>query len=222
MRVLTIVLWLAIFLNFTIGDDFEGGYFSENENKEGYYFWADTKEFSWFKFQNGTRELGQGIFEQTSDSITLKFGPARKQFDVVESYEVVARGNELVEIVFTDADGKPIEGLNIKLEKLGITTTTNKNGEAILETKSARMDTDEIDFRIDGYRTYQQTMPLNRFRYRFTVVADKGRKYKENQVEKLKFEVKRKEIELIDGIRSKYFKRVTRNRFMDLYHGFKE
>jgi hypothetical protein len=221
MRVFTILLLFAIFLNFTT-HDFEGGYLSEKENKEGYYFWTDTKEFSWFKFQNNFKEFGRGTFEQTSDSITLNFGPARKQFDIKEGKEFVERGNESVEIAFTDADGKPIEGLEIKLEKLGLRAITDKNGVATLDTKGTKIDKDEIDFRTEKYRTYQQTVYLKRQRYNFIVVADKGRKYKENQTEKLKFAIKGKEIEISHGKNKNYFKPVTRNRFMDLYHGFKK
>jgi len=221
MRAFVILLLLTTFLNFT-RNDFEGGYLSDGENKEGYYFWTDTKEFSWFKFQNGTKQFGRGTFEQTSDSITLNFGPARKQFDVTENKEFVDRGSESIEIVFSDVDGKPLEGLVVTLEKLGSIAITNKNGVATLETKFAQNDKDEIDFRIGDYRTYQQTIYLKCERYRFSVVADKERQYKENQTEKLRLVAKGKQIEISDGKSSRYFRRVTRNRFMDLYHGFKK
>ncbi len=222
MKLFTILLFFVTLSSFT--DDAKDEYFlCETENKEGYYLWrGDTLGFTWFKFHSDVKEFGQGTFEQTSDSIILTFGPARKQFDTEESSNPVARGNESVEIVFTNVTGEPIEGLEVKLEKSGLKAMTDASGVAQLHTRAVENNKDEIGFRFENYRTYHQSIDLKRRHYNFRVVADKGRKYKENQFEKLKFTIKGSGFEINDGENKKYFRRVTRNRFLDLYHGFKK
>ena len=220
MRIFTILLLFATFLNFTT-DRFEGGYLN-NEKKEGYYFWTDTKEFIWFKRENDIFKLGRGNFEWTSDSITLHFGQARKQFDIAESSEPIEMDGTSVKVTFTDQAGKPIEGLEITLKKSGIKATTNENGVAILDTKDVTTNKDLIGFRIENYRTYETAVYLKHQKYQFLIVADRGREYRENQIERLRIGIREKGIILSNNQSNTFLQRVTKYRFMNFYHGLKK
>ena len=221
MKLFTIFLFLCISPNFS-PPELSGAYISKNGPKQGYYFWDNTKEFIWFKSNNKALEIGRGTYKLMDDSIFLEFGTARKQFEVEEHSRAVSHGSESIVVTTVNEEGEPVSGLEIKLEKSDIKGVTSKEGIAILDTQNSRNKKDEVDFRIEGYRTYQKTLVLKRTRYEFKVKFDQGKIYKEHQTIAFRLKTNSNTVEFLDGKDVVSFERTTRNRYMDLYHGVKK
>jgi hypothetical protein len=216
MKLLAGLFLLVIFLSST-PNRLRGGFINESEGKEGYYFWE--KYFSWFRIKNGTIEYGNGSFKLVGDSITLEFGPARKQFDIAESIErSTARGQEAIKVSFTTEQKEPIEGLEVKLNRSGMKSVTNSNGIAVLNTGNSRINNDRLDIQFGNYRTYWKSVSLKRHTYDLKIIDDKRIKYKENQTHKFKFRVAGNKLEIVDNEVRIDFRRVTRWHYMNLYH----
>lgn len=225
IRFLIGFLLLGVFSSFSTAD-IAGGYVGKNQQgyKEGYYFWNDTKEFSWFRYGEKTMELGRGNYALVRDSIVLDFGPARKQFDVDYSAIMIfpgVKGGESITMTFTNNLNEPLEGLEIKLKKSGMKAVTGKDGKAFLDMSNTNVKKDEVTIQIEGYRTVHPTLDLKGWINEIHVVADLGRTYKENQTVKLLYKPTKKGIEFSDNhTLATFLKSVSRDKFMDLYHGF--
>lgn len=202
-----------------------GGFILTNEDrKEGYYFW-NNGEFIWFRFTSYEKDYGEGRFVYNGDVAKLKFGRARRKFDVKDTQEFpTTTGKAFVQVKATTSGGIPVKGVRSILQKSNIVATTDSTGYSRIEIARS-LPADEIRFEIEGYEghgTVDVSLNLLGKTNLFEVIIDDKIKYTEDQNVSLDLTRGKKSIIIgRDGEREEY-RSISKTKFLDYYHRIKE
>ena len=185
--------------------------------KEGYYFWEDG-EFTWFRFLGNKKTYGRGTFVVDGNQIELRFGKARRQFDLAsEESRNNGTSNSTIEVRAITTDGVPIQGLRVYFEKSGNDTTTNEIGYARIELINA-IARDAINFEYGDYRTINATLTLGGRDRVYVISIDKGIDYVEFEDRTIKFVEPKGLIQMNNGREPVTFRKISKRKYLKAYH----
>jgi hypothetical protein len=218
-----IVTTLTIFLYTALvySQSLTGGYlFKTEQGKEAYYFWKNG-EFIWFKFTGKNREYGKGEFVYDSDSLQLKFGIARRNFDLKSDKSFRSRTKEsLLEVHAITSSGKSVKGIRSILQKSNIISVTDSTGYSKTEITDP-IQKDIVRFEVEGYEGYgtiDTDIHLRGLDNFYVILIDERTTYVENKTIILSITRSKKSIRIGQGDQSYRFKRISKRRVLGLSH----
>jgi hypothetical protein len=223
MRLKIIVTISGMFLSLTSihSQGLKGGYiFKTGQEKEAYYFWKDG-EFIWFKFTGKSRQYGKGQYVFDNDSLRLKFGIARRNFDLKSQVSLRSRSKKsLLEVRAITSNEKPVKGIRSILQHSNIVSVTDSSGNSKIEIDDA-IQRDVIRFEVEGYEGYgtiDQSISLKGVDIFFVILIDEATTYVENQTITLNATKSNNSIRINRGDKSDKFKRILKRRYLGLSH----
>jgi hypothetical protein len=152
--------------------------FSYGDQEESFSF-RSNDEFTW---QRG-KEVGDGTYKIKGDSIEFVFKKIERTFDLQQFKSIPnqATGSH-IELIAMYSNGRPVEGMQVKLAKSHLEAATDNRGIATLDISMAALTKDQLHITLDNAGSTLMTIDLRGYDHSLGIVVDEtDPKYHERQ-----------------------------------------